>query len=139
MKVAYTSWTWIHCNNADEGKWQLKQSFKELKHIGYDVVENFAFISDFYKENPQELVEMTKEVGVELANLYGHFNFDIEGSLKTAMAQIDFWLPAVFLISTARMAALVMMAPSSVLPILKSWILPAKSATAWANMPSKRA
>ena len=90
MKIAYTSWTWIHCNNADEGKWQLKQSFKELKHIGYDVVENFAFISDFYKENPQELVEMTKEVGVELANLYGHFNFDIEGSLKTAMAQIDF-------------------------------------------------
>ena len=69
MKAAYTGWTWINAKEPEEAKKQLEQSFKECKFLGYDTVENFAFIRDFFVENPQELVDMTKRCGVELVNL----------------------------------------------------------------------
>ena len=90
MKAAYTGWTWINAKEPEEAKKQLEQSFKECKFLGYDTVENFAFIRDFFVENPQELVDMTKRCGVELVNLYGHFTLDVEESLRIAMEQVDF-------------------------------------------------
>ncbi|MEY8313003.1 sugar phosphate isomerase/epimerase [Oscillospiraceae bacterium 42-9] len=90
MKSAYTGWTWINAKEPEEAKKQLEQSFKECKFLGYDTVENFAFIRDFFAENPQELVDMTKRCGVELVNLYGHFTLDVEESLRIAMEQVDF-------------------------------------------------
>ena len=90
MKAAYTGWTWIASREPEEAKKQLEQSFKECKFLGYDTVENFAFIRDFFAENPQELVDMAKRCGVELVNLYGHFTLDVEESLRIAMEQVDF-------------------------------------------------
>ncbi|MCI9115439.1 sugar phosphate isomerase/epimerase [Acutalibacter sp. JLR.KK004] len=90
MKAAYTGWTWIASREPEEAKKQLEQSFKECKFLGYDTVENFAFLRDFFAENPQELVDMTKRCGVELVNLYGHFTLDVEESLRIAMEQVDF-------------------------------------------------
>ena len=90
MKAAYTGWTRIASREPEEAKKQLEQSFKECKFLGYDTVENFAFIRDFFAENPQELVDMTKRCGVELVNLYGHFTLDVEESLRIAMEQVDF-------------------------------------------------
>ncbi len=90
MKVAYTGWTWIKHREPQYAKDELEASFRECKYLGYDVVENFAFIQDYYKENPQELVDLTKKYGVELVNLYGHFTFDVEESLRIAKEQIDF-------------------------------------------------
>ncbi len=90
MKAAYTGWTWINAKEPEEAKKQLEQSFKECKFLGYDTVENFAFIRDFFVENPQELVDMTKRYGVELVNLYGHFTLDVGESLRIAMEQVDF-------------------------------------------------
>ena len=90
MKVAYTSWTWIGGQDKENNKWQLFGSFKELKHIGYDYVENFAFIRDFFKDDPQELVAEIKKAGVDLCNLYGHFDLDVEGSVQRSKEQIDF-------------------------------------------------
>ncbi len=90
MKAAYTGWTWINAKEPEEAKKQLEQSFKECKFLGYDTVENFAFIRDFFVENPQELVDMTKRCGVELVNLYGHFTLDVGESLRIAMEQVDF-------------------------------------------------
>lgn len=49
MKAAYTGWTWLTAKDAETAKKQLEQSFKECKFLGYDYVENFAFISDFLK------------------------------------------------------------------------------------------
>ena len=89
MKAAYTGWTWIH-GDADIAKKQLEQSFKECKFLGYDTVENFAFIRDYYKDDPSELKRLAESCGVELVNLYGHFTLDVEESLKTAMEQVDF-------------------------------------------------
>ena len=68
----------------------MEQSFRECKFLGYDYVENFAFIRDYYAEDPQELVQLAKDCGVNLCNLYGHFTFDVEKSLETAKQQIDF-------------------------------------------------
>ena len=44
MKAAYTGWTWINAQDPETGKRQLEQSFQECKFLGYDTVENFAFI-----------------------------------------------------------------------------------------------
>lgn len=90
MKVAYTGWTWINNMEKEAAKKLLEQSFRECKFLGYDYVENFAFIRDYYTEDPQELVRLTKDCGVELVNLYGHFTFDVEKSLEIAKDQIDF-------------------------------------------------
>ena len=64
MKVCYTGWTWIKSHEPEAAKEQLAQSFKECKFLGYDYVENFAFIRDFYKDNPEELVQLQKDCGV---------------------------------------------------------------------------
>jgi len=90
MKVAYTGWTWIMARDPEMAKRFLEQSFKECKYLGYDYVENFAFIADFFKDDPQELVRMTEKCDVKLVNLYGHFGFDVEAALETAKKQIDF-------------------------------------------------
>ena len=82
MKVCYTGWTWIKSADPEVAKEQLAQSFRECKFLGYDYVENFAFIRDYYKDNPEALVQLQKDCGVELVNLYGHFTFDVEESRR---------------------------------------------------------
>lgn len=90
MKAAYTGWTWIQSSDPETAKKQLEQSFKECKFLGYDVVENFAFIRDYYQDDPDGLKRLADSCGVNLVNLYGHFDFDIEASLKRAIEQVDF-------------------------------------------------
>ena len=68
----------------EAAKNQLKQAFQECKFLGYDTVENFAFIRDYYADDPQALVDLTKECGVDLVNLYGHFTFDVEEAIRIA-------------------------------------------------------
>jgi len=90
MKVAYTSWTWMLGGREPEvAKRNLESSFRELKHLGYDYVENFAFIADFF-EDPKELVDMQKRNNIELVNLYGHFMFDEEAAIETGKKQMKF-------------------------------------------------
>ena len=89
MKVAYTGWTWVNSREPEMGKRQLEASFRECKFLGYDYVENFAFIRDFF-EDPQELVEIIKANNVNLVNLYGHFSFDVEKEIDTAKKQVEF-------------------------------------------------
>ena len=90
MKIAYTGWTWMLGGRDPEiAKRALESSFRECKHLGYDYVENFAFIADFFPD-PQELVDMQKRNGVELVNLYGHFMFDEAAAIETGKKQIKF-------------------------------------------------
>lgn len=91
MKIAYTGRTWMLGSKEPEiAKKNLEASFRECKHLGYDYVENFAFIRDFFPEGPEELIDMQKRNGVELVNLYGHFGFDEETMLETAKKQVEF-------------------------------------------------
>jgi len=90
MKIAYTGWTWMLVGrDPNVAKGALESSFRECKYLGYDYVENFAFISDFF-DDPNELVEMQKRNGVKLVNLYGHFMFDEEAAIETGKKQMKF-------------------------------------------------
>jgi len=90
MQVAYTGWTWISHSEPEYAKRDLEASFRECKYLGYDYVENFAFIRDYYADNPQELVDLQKKHGVKLVNLYGHFGFDEDAEVENAKKQVDF-------------------------------------------------
>jgi len=90
MKVAYTGWTWISSREKDLAKRFLEASFRECKYLGYDYVENFAFIRDYYADNPQELIDLQKKYDVKLVNLYGHFNFEEEAMIENGKKQLDF-------------------------------------------------
>ncbi|MBQ1377333.1 MAG: TIM barrel protein [Lachnospiraceae bacterium] len=89
MKACYTGWTWIKSRDKQGAVAMLEDSFRELKFLGYDYVENFAFIADFF-ESPQELIDILKKYDLNLCNLYGHFNFDEEAMIANAKKQIDF-------------------------------------------------
>lgn len=90
MKIAYTGWTWmLGSKDPEVQKKALESSFRECKYLGYDYVENFAFIADYFPD-PKELVEMQKRTGVELVNLYGHFMFDEAAAIETGKKQIKF-------------------------------------------------
>jgi len=90
MKIAYTGWTWVTHGEAGYAKRDIEASFRECKYLGYDYVENFAFIRDYYAENPQELVDLQRKYDVKLVNLYGHFGFDEAQMIETGKKQIDF-------------------------------------------------
>ena len=89
MKIAYTGWTWIEGGDRDASVRQLESSFRELKYLGYDYCENFAFIADFFTD-PSELVKIQEKYGIRLINLYGNFDFDIASSVERSKKQIDF-------------------------------------------------
>lgn len=89
MRIAYTGWTWIKSGDPNTGRGQLEDSLRELGFLGYDYCENFAFIADYF-DDPSDLVRMQDKYGIKLINLYGHFDFDIDGSLARCKKQIDF-------------------------------------------------
>ena len=95
MKIAYTGWTWMMAgpNTPDEEKIKMfDQSMKEIKYLGYDCAENFAFISDFI--TPETCKEICKKYDLPLVNVYGHFSTDIEKEIAIAKKQLD-WLAAI--------------------------------------------
>ena len=89
MKACYTGWTWIKAFEKRQALGMLEDSFRELKFLGYDYVENFAFIADFF-EKPEDLIEILKKYDLNLCNLYGHFTFEEEKMIENAKKQIDF-------------------------------------------------
>ena len=89
MDVCYTGWTWIKSKEKDLVKCMLEDSFRELKYLGYDHTENFAFISDYF-ESPEDLVALLNKYEMDLCNLYGHFTFDESSMIEMAKKQIDF-------------------------------------------------
>lgn len=89
MKVAYTGWTWL-INHKDNPKFELEQAIKECKHLGYDYLENFAFIADYY-EDPAELVALLDKYDAKMVNLYGHFSNEAgEEDYQRGVKQIEF-------------------------------------------------
>lgn len=95
MKVAYTGWTWMLAGpgTPDEQKIRMfEQSVKEIAYLGYDVNENFAFISDFLPA--EKAKEICAKYNCPLVNVYGHFTTDKEAEIAKAKKQID-WLAEV--------------------------------------------
>ena len=122
MKAAYTGWTGSTPGPRDRQR-QLEQSlYGECKFLGYDTVENFAFIRDYYADNPQELIDLTKKCGVELVNLYGHFTFDVEEAIRIAKAKSTSAPPWGSSGITARTPASATTAPASAPLTRRCWI-----------------
>ena len=89
MKIAYTGWTWL-INHKDNEKFELEQAIKECKYLGYDYLENFAFIADFYDGDPTELNALLAKYDAKMVNLYGHFQDNPEEDYARCVKQIDF-------------------------------------------------
>ena len=89
MRVAYTGWTWL-INHQDNQKYEFEQFLKEVADIGYDSVENFAFITKYFNNDAGEVKGLLDKYGLHMANLYEHFTDDSEADYNSAVAYVDF-------------------------------------------------
>jgi len=89
MKVAYTGWTWL-VNHKDNYKWEFEQFLKEVSDLGYEAVENFAFITKYFDNNADEVSKLLKKYNLEMANLYLHYSDDPETDYQNAVRYVDF-------------------------------------------------
>ena len=88
MRIGYTGWTWLIHHN-DNHQYEFEQFLKEAADLGYEVVENFAFITDYF-DNDAEKVKALEKYNLELANLYLHFSDDPEKDYAKAEKFVDF-------------------------------------------------
>lgn len=89
MKIAYTGWTWL-VNHADNHKWEFEQFLREVADLGYEAVENFAFITKYFDDNAEEVKGLLDKYGLEMANLYEHFTDDDEADYQSAVSYVAF-------------------------------------------------
>ena len=89
MKVAYTGWTWL-INHKDNYKWEFEQFLKEVSDLGYEAVENFAFITKYFDDDAAEVKRLLDLYGLEMANLYEHYTDDPEADVQSAVHYLDF-------------------------------------------------
>ena len=89
MQIAYTGWTWL-VNHKDGYKYEFEQSLKECAYLGYEAVENFAFITDYYDWDASEVSELLKKYNLKMANLYHHYRGDDEEDYQKGVKYLDF-------------------------------------------------
>lgn len=89
MKVAYTGWTWL-VNHKDNHKWEFEQFLKEVADLGYEAVENFAFIKKYFDGDAAAIKELLDKYNLEMANLYLHYSDDPEKDYENAVEYVDF-------------------------------------------------
>lgn len=89
MKVAYTGWTWL-INHEDNHKWEFEQFLKEVADLGYEAVENFAFITKYFDNDADAVNELLEKYDLELVNLYLHYSNDHEKDYENAVKYVDF-------------------------------------------------
>lgn len=89
MKIAYTGWTWL-INHQDNHKWEFEQFLKEVADLGYEAVENFAFITRYFESDAQEVSGLLRKYGLEMVNLYHHYSEDEEADYQKAVEYVDF-------------------------------------------------
>jgi len=89
MQIAYTGWTWL-VNHKDGYKYEFEQFLKEVAYLGYEAVENFAFITDYYDWNAEEVAGLLKKYNLKMANLYHHYRGDDEEDYQKGVKYLDF-------------------------------------------------
>lgn len=89
MKIAYTGWTWL-IHHQDNQKYEFEQFLKEVADLGYDAVENFAFITKYFDNDAKAVKELLDKYGLEMACLYHHFSTDPEADYAKAVEYVDF-------------------------------------------------
>lgn len=89
MIVAYTGWTWL-INHEDNHKWEFEQFLKEVSDLGYEAVENFAFITKYFDNNADEVNALLEKYNLKMVNLYHHYSDDPEVDYQKAVEYVDF-------------------------------------------------
>jgi inosose dehydratase len=89
MKIAYTGWTWL-INHKDNYRYEFEQFLKEVSSLGYQAVENFAFIKGYFDGDAAEVKRLLDRYGLEMANLYLHYSDDPEKDYRSAVEYTDF-------------------------------------------------
>ncbi|MFI3325870.1 MAG: sugar phosphate isomerase/epimerase family protein [Clostridia bacterium] len=89
MKIAYTGWTWL-VKHQDNHKYEFEQFLKEVSDVGYDSVENFAFITKYFDNDADEVNALLKKYNLEMVNMYEHYSDDPEADYASAVAYVDF-------------------------------------------------
>ncbi|MGI6150314.1 MAG: TIM barrel protein [Firmicutes bacterium] len=89
MRVGYTGWTWL-INHEDNHKWEFEQFLKEVSDLGYEVVENFAFITKYFDNDADEVKALLDKYNLEMVNLYLHYSEDPEADYANAVKYVDF-------------------------------------------------
>lgn len=89
MKIAYTGWTWL-INHNDNHKWEFEQFLKEVSDLGYDSVENFAFITKYFDNDADTVNALLKKYKLELVNLYLHYSNNSEEDYQNAVNYVNF-------------------------------------------------
>lgn len=89
MKIGYTGWTWL-VNHEDNYQWEFEQFLKEVADLGYDCVENFAFITDYFDDDAAKVRALVEKYHLEFANMYEHFSDDAEADYAKAVKYVAF-------------------------------------------------
>ena len=89
MRIAYTGWTWL-VNHQDNYQWEFEQFLREVADLGYQAVENFAFITKYFDNDAAAVKAMLDKYGLEMANLYEHFSDDDEADYQSAVQYVAF-------------------------------------------------
>ena len=89
MKIAYTGWTWL-VNHKDNHVWEFEQFLREVSDLGYEEVENFAFIMDYFDGDAKRVIELLEKYNLKMANLYQHYKDDDELDYENAIKFIGF-------------------------------------------------
>lgn len=89
MKTAYTGWTWL-INHEDNHQYEFEQFLKEVSDLGYQAVENFAFITRYFDNDATAVTKLLQKYDLELVNMYEHFTGDAKADYESAVQYVDF-------------------------------------------------
>ncbi|MCL2880573.1 MAG: sugar phosphate isomerase/epimerase, partial [Treponema sp.] len=89
MKIAYTGWTWL-VHHKDNYQWEFEQFLREVSDIGYDSVENFAFITQYFDNDAEAVKKLLAKYKLELVNMYLHLREGPEADYANAVSYVEF-------------------------------------------------
>lgn len=96
MRIGYTGWTWDIDERRDWApfnefhKQNFEQFLREVSNLGYQTVENFSFIADYYADDVDGFKKVVADYGLKFENLYFYFSNDPEKDYEAAKKYIAF-------------------------------------------------
>jgi inosose dehydratase len=96
MRIGYTGWTWDIDERRDWApfnefhKKNFEQFLREVSNLGYQTVENFSFIADYYADDVDGFKKVVADYGLKFENLYFYFSNDAEKDYEAAKKYIAF-------------------------------------------------
>lgn len=98
MKIGYTVWEWMRyfpdgvesIPLEGDPKKQFEDALRDIADLGYQTVENFHYMLDYYKDADDELEAVLKKYNMEFICLYHYMTEDFDSDLKKTEECIAF-------------------------------------------------